>query len=180
MGTTIFLFGGRMFSGKSTVAYALQDILKPYSPHINSVIVASFADAVKKIAMEAFGWDGIKDKKGRRLLQVIGTEAGRAYNENIWAEKAYLNYLKNVKEKPNYLIFDDWRFPNEYEIWLDKPEVINIYKIRCFRKEQKYSNHASEISLPISPEYYDYVFNNNIPVSSVPSVVEDMLVKLWS
>jgi len=168
----VYLLAGRMFSGKSTVAKQLQIELWRTNP-FTEISICRFAAGVKQVAYDSFGWDGVKDEKGRRLLQVIGTECGRDYNNNIWADKAYTD------NKGDVLIFDDWRFPNEYEVWLDKPEVEKVYKIRVFSEREEVSGHASEISLPdgISP-YYDYIFDNNINLMKLTYAVYEMIFKL--
>lgn len=43
----------------------------------------ALADPIKRIAAEAFGWDGAKDERGRRILQEIGT-VGRNYDPDLW------------------------------------------------------------------------------------------------
>lgn len=173
----VFLLAGRISAGKSTVANFLFDALHYEYP--SAIIkIAGFADGVKEVATQAFGWDGIKDEKGRRLLQVVGTDAGRAYNNNIWAEKAFKDNIFGTSFPPNILIFDDWRFPNEYTVWLDKPMIENVYKIRVFRDEEVISDHLSEKSLPsliTEPDYYDYRFDNNIEKNQILYKVREML-----
>jgi len=173
MQTTVFLLCGRMRSGKSTVAESIKRVIEKVHPETN-VVIHGFAFGVKKVAYEAFGWDGEKDAKGRRLLQAVGTEAGREYNENIWAEKAY-EFV--IDHEPDVIIFDDCRFENEINVWQDKPSIGQVITIRCFRDEEEYSNHPSEISLPDhnSVGYYDYIFNNNIDIDLVDRDVEMML-----
>jgi len=171
----VYLIAGRMFSGKSTVAKELWTTLfcQNDSLTFTSIKICRFAEGVKQVARDGFGWDGVKDEKGRRLLQVVGTECGRDYNKNIWAEKAYTD------NKGDILIFDDWRFPNEYEVWLDKPEVEEIFKIRVFREREEVNGHASEISLPDGgSSYYDYMFDNNIDIAEIPKKVDEMIFKL--
>ncbi len=171
--TTVFLLCGRMFSGKSTLAESIKRVIEKIHPE-ERVLIHGFSFGVKKVAYDAFGWDGVKDAKGRRLLQAVGTEAGREYNENIWAEKAY-KFV--VDHKPSVIIFDDCRFLNEISIWKDKPEIEQVITIRCFRDEEGYSNHPSETSLPDHScvGFYDYVFNNNIDISLLDKKVEYML-----
>jgi len=67
---------GKAQAGKDTVGAYLVE-------HYGYKRIA-LADKVKEIAIEQFGWDGQKDEKGRRLLQLIGTEVGRGYNLDIW------------------------------------------------------------------------------------------------
>jgi hypothetical protein len=62
----------------------------------------SFSSTIKRIACE-IGWDGKKDKNGRKLLQEIGS-AGRRYSKDTW-----LRFMP--KNTP--LIIDDVRFINE-------------------------------------------------------------------
>ena len=42
----------------------------------------AYADSIKDIA-KSIGWNGIKDEKGRKLLQDIG-RVGREYNKDTW------------------------------------------------------------------------------------------------
>jgi hypothetical protein len=94
-------------SGKSTFCAAVSDCCDKVD--ITCEII-SFASAVKDIAKSAFGWDGKKDERGRRLLQLIGTDCGRAYNENIWVDV----WRKRVLASPAQVILvDDVRFENE-------------------------------------------------------------------
>lgn len=46
----------------------------------------ALADPIKRIATEAFGWDGAKDERGRRLLQEVGT-IGRNYGPDLWLDR---------------------------------------------------------------------------------------------
>jgi len=176
----VFLLAGRISSGKSTVATELVKALHTEYP--SAIIhVRGFADGVKSVAKIAFGWDGIKDAKGRRLLQVVGTDAGREYDPDIWVKKAYADFVSGLLIPPNILIFDDWRFPNEYSHWLTKQEVGEIYKIRIFRDEEVISDHLSEKALPISeitPDYYDYRFDNNETQNKILAKVREMLEEL--
>ncbi len=79
-------FTGKAGAGKSTAAGMLIDAAVS-SMAFDAATMMSFADPIKRIAREYFGWDGKKDERGRRLLQVLGTEAGRAYDANIWIDR---------------------------------------------------------------------------------------------
>jgi len=72
----------------------------------------AFADALKTIAKDALGWDGHKDARGRRLLQVLGTEAGRGYNPLVWVQK--------IQADPRWtnprVVISDVRFQNEADM----------------------------------------------------------------
>ena len=74
----------------------------------------AMADSLKEIARDHFEWNGQKDERGRRLLQVIGTECGRAYTPDLWVRK--LN-RKIVQERGSgkvwNVVIPDIRFLNE-------------------------------------------------------------------
>lgn len=157
----LILVSGKAGSGKTTISDYLfheltnkfQTLLIEYSP---------LAKPVKAIAENAFHWDGNKDEKGRRLLQVIGTEAGREYNENIWVEYLENNVLSGLFP-PNFVLVDDCRFPNEID-YFAKNFVFDITTIRVKREMKAIGmnlgldNHPSETSLPeLDLEYLEYV-----------------------
>lgn len=78
----------------------------------------------------------------RQLLQVIGTDLIRKYNENWHVEKM----LEEINNYPNdtFIAIDDVRFPNEKEA-IEKLSGIVFFIVRpnCL----SVSNHISEISL---------------------------------
>jgi len=95
-------FAGKAYSGKTTAA------------EMTGFQRMAFADELKRIATEVFGWDGKKDKKGRRLLQVIGTECGRAYDPDFWVRKLECR-IAEISVWPTIpdVAIDDVRFNNE-------------------------------------------------------------------
>ena len=65
----LVLLGGKALTGKTTSAKYLRDKLSEYvAPQ--RVLVKSFAEPIKEIAYDSFGWDGEKDDKGRKLSKV--------------------------------------------------------------------------------------------------------------
>ena len=77
---------GKMQNGKDTFAEALKAEI-----HFKGeqAIVFHFADFLKYICSEYFGWDGKKDATGRKLLQTIGTSVFRKNNPTCWTDMAY-------------------------------------------------------------------------------------------
>jgi hypothetical protein len=80
--------------------------------------------------VDAFGWDGAKGFDDvRRLLQRMGTEAGRkVLGEDVWVKAAQ----RKLFTKPSGTVLTDVRFPNEIdmikntggELWrVDRPGV---------------------------------------------------------
>lgn len=75
----------------------------------------SLAFDLKVLARDEFGWDGKKDVRGRRLLQKLGTEAGRTYDPDIWV-KRLLPRINQVIEHHQRVVVPDARFQNELQI----------------------------------------------------------------
>lgn len=161
----ILLVSGKMQSGKDTLASIFTSF------DTNNIRLA-YADELKAIAKNVFNWNGNKDYKGRILLQRIGTECGRFYNEDIWVNKV-IDRIKNIKDK-NFII-TDVRFRNEYEKMIEFASFNNfdVISIRVERKEsflEKILNifkistwHKSEREYKKIP--YNIVIYNNSTIS---------------
>lgn len=156
--TRIHVIGlaGPMHVGKSTIAEMIVQ-------YFGSGAIIPFAREVKQTALD-MGWNGVKDEKGRRLLQLLGTDCGRmCIGEDLWIEKweEDLRYqagkwLWSPHLKEVILIADDMRFDNEAErinelggmtIQITGPD-------RLPNETQGIENHASEKSINSSLCYY--------------------------
>lgn len=154
----LVLISGKAGAGKTTISdYLFHELINKF-PDL-SIEYQPLAKPVKEIAYNSFGWDGKKDEKGRRLLQVIGTEAGRAYDEDIWVK--YLeNYITGNLFIPNIVLVDDCRFPNEID-YFTRNFLFDVTTIRVKRLhyglDWNLSSHLSETSLPeIDLEHIEY------------------------
>lgn len=168
--TVFVLISGKAGVGKTTLGEYLTKKLSSIKGI--TVLHTAFAYPLKRIATSVFGWDGNKDSKGRRLLQVIGTEAGREYNENIWVKKTLDFALTSSIFPPNFVIIDDWRYPNECT-YIEDQKVHDVITIRVeapnreILKGTPEYNHISETSLPDGyndlgswNDLYGFVVNN--------------------
>lgn len=152
--TVVVLVSGKAGSGKSTLATKLREKLE--NELSMDTMLYAFANPIKYIA-SAFGeWDGKKDEEGRKFLQQIG-RIFRDYKEEIWV-KHMLNQLDKQSGMfpKNFVLVDDWRFPNELA-YLRKNPLLDIITIRVFGRgglEGDTALDVSENSLPeISEEY---------------------------
>lgn len=93
---------GRLQNGKTTSAQLIKLRNSEYE-------ICSFGNELKKIAKE-LGWNENKDKKGRKILQHLGTEVCRNIDDDYWVKKLE-KYIK--KNNYKYIIIDDIRFQNE-------------------------------------------------------------------
>ena len=153
------------------------------------------AREIKRIANEHFGWDGEKDEKGRRLLQVLGTEAGRMYNENIWVHKAIDWFNQNcdlanrISIRPatyTVMIADDIRYPNEIEqctYYFDRVITAWVYGgSRVATLPANTAKHTSENSLHPENDLIDTMLYNTVSIEGLRNaadiLVEDVMTML--
>lgn len=165
--------GGYAQSGKDTASQVLVS---------DGFVRVGFADPMRKMlealnplvlgplryvdVLEEFGYEASKEMfpEFRRLLQNLGTEAGReVLGENIWIDTA----LGSMAPGVDYVI-SDVRFPNEVEgirnarglsIWVERPGVGPL------------NDHASETS--VGPDDFDEVIRNDGTLDDLAAAVRD-------
>ncbi len=122
-------------------------------------IPLAFADNIKTIAYDYFGWHGEKDERGRKLLQDIGT-SGRNYNEDIWVNHVnrLLKWWASETADHQLAVVTDIRYPNE--IQRIKHEFSDVVTIRITRDSVEKLKHPSETALDQWTDW-DYVVGNN-------------------
>lgn len=151
----VILISGKSGAGKSEFAKCLEKEIISFN---HSCVRLAFADDLKDIAYDHFSWDGKKDKKGRRLLQSLGT-VGRDYNVDLWADKAKRKILEHIPLRGiAYYVIDDCRYLNEIT-FMDGIEDVTCVKVLITRPNNpnaltgERAAHSSENGLN---KYYDY------------------------
>ena len=161
---------GRAGSGKSEVA---SHIAERYPA--GKCVILPFAGPLKDLCRREFGWDGRKDGKGRRLLQVVGTDAGRAYNPRIWVDKWRADADYHRRQGCMCIIADDVRFANECGeiralggvVWrVDRPDQIVTGEVQ----------HVSE--LPLADHLVDGAIDNRGSLAALKYRVDTMMLQL--
>lgn len=118
---------GLMGSGKSTFSTMLLERMRG--------TVRPFAKPIKDIAHE-MGWNGIKDAKGRRLLQLLGTEVGReCIRDTLWVDKWQASLHNTGTEAA--VVCDDLRFKNEYEHLVALSRNMPVSVVHIVRPEER-------------------------------------------
>lgn len=151
---------GKMNAGKTTVAGIIKEHLRDKVP----TCIIPFAAPIKRLALD-MGWNGEKDDKGRRLLQLLGTECGRqCIAPDIWIRRWYEQaerwWLRDNEPERLVVIADDLRFDNEAEWILDHGGIVVLVD-RPGQMEMRCSecvDHASEQSL--SPGLTTFMISN--------------------
>jgi hypothetical protein len=159
----IYLVGGRAGEGKTTFSTMCCGLLDDIPNGIYA-----FAHGVKETA-RFMGWDGVKDERGRALLQAVGN-SGRDYRPNLWVERELKRIWREQSSNlPNDCAFfiDDWRFPNEEVVAKQMFGEDKIVTVRVIRPQEQHAlwgkpnyNDVSESSLPVLGYYYDHIINN--------------------
>lgn len=161
--------------GKSTVA---RMILKELGDRVPACILP-ISFKIKQIAKD-MGWDGKKDEKGRRLLQLLGTECGRVCLGpdtwiDLWHVEAERLWMEAGEPPRLIIIADDIRYPNE-AMWIlmHGGIIINIH--RQSREELKCPEcvrHPTE--KPLHPNYITLQIINPVNLTSLGAEVKDFV-----
>lgn len=165
----IIPINGKARHGKDTFAELLKNEFENLGKR---VLIIRYADYLKFLAKEYFGWNGEKDEKGRTILQHIGTDRVRKKFENFWIEKVS-SVVWMFEEDFDVVIIPDARFPNEaskrnwryYERYFGANKEWNVHTVRVVRPDfdngltDEQKSHPSETSLD---DYeFDFVFVND-------------------
>lgn len=153
----VILISGKAQNGKDTAADFLHKALVNDGKR---VLVTHYADLLKYICTNYFGWDGNKDARGRQMLQYVGTDVIRKQNPTLWVDFVSM-LLKYFHENWEYVIIPDCRFPNEVTTMVENGfDTVHLRVVRNnfkspLTKEQQ--QHPSEIALDnVEPDYFIY------------------------
>ena len=181
-GNIVFMISGKAGSGKGEVGEALEkELMKDGYP----VLTIAFADMVKEACRLYYGWDGNKDKEGRKLLQTLATDKVRAMFPSFWADFVS-KFIAATQKDWLYIIIPDWRFINEFDSITDyNKDVITIRVERYDEEGNKFINpnmteeerqHVSETELDKFP--FDYIIENRGDLTelqdNVLAILEDL------
>lgn len=152
--------------GKDLTASILKEKLEQQS---KKVLIVHYADYLKFICKEYFGWNGVKDEKGRSLLQKIGTDKIRKIDPDFHV--SIVAKLINVFANDfDYFLIPDTRFVNEIEYL--KNNKFNVISLRIERLNFE-NNLTSEQKLHPSETALDnYKFDYYIKVESGREILE--------
>ena len=106
---TILTLSGKAESGKDKTAKMIAEELELMG---YQVLICHFADLLKYICKQYFGWDGKKNEEGRSLLQIVGTDTIRKQDEGFWVD-FIKSILRFFPDEWDFVIISDCRFPNE-------------------------------------------------------------------
>lgn len=165
----VICISGHAQNGKDTTASILKNVLEKDN---KSAIIMHYADLLKYICKQYFGWDGIKDENGRTILQHIGTDIIRKKEPDYWVNfiKSFINLFY---EEFDYFIIADARFPNEIDLIKRDFDTTHIKVIRENFKSplsEEQQKHISETAL--NNYVADLYIYNNGSISDLAKNIE--------
>ncbi len=141
-------------------------------------MITAYGDLVKFVCEKYFGWNGKKDDYGRSLLQWVGTDKVRSVNPNFWVD-FIINILSVFKDKWDYVLIPDCRFPNEIKRWSGDDWSITTVRINRIGFDSplthKQQNHLSETAL--DTYYFDYELSSESGLDKLEKEVDKFI--LW-
>lgn len=174
----IICISGKARSGKDTAASLIQNRLRGSG---RRVLITHYADLLKFMCKQLFGWDGKKDERGRELLQYVGTDLVRAQDPDFWAD-FIIKELKIFSGLWDYVIIPDCRFPNELNRL--REEGFQVTHVHVQREgyesglTQTQKNHSSETAMQGVPA--DYTLRNQGTIADLMADVLNMLNKIFA
>lgn len=155
---TIICISGKAQNGKDTSAAIFKTELEKLN---KKVLIVHYADYLKFICTNYFGWDGKKDIAGRALLQKVGTDIVRKKVPDFWVD-SFISVINLFPGEWDYIIIPDTRFLNEINKL--KSNLFKTIHVRVKRenfnspltKEQQM--HPSETAL--DKIKYNYLITN--------------------
>ena len=169
------LFSGEAEHGKTASATILKEKLEGIG---KKCLIINFADYLKFICKQYFGWDGQKDVVGRKILQEIGTDVIRKKDSSFWV-KAVISFIKVFEDKYDYFLIGDCRFPDEISCF--KKEEIDSLSIKVIRlnfenkltPEQR--KHPSECAL--NSHVFDYIIRSESGLENLSKTIDNLFEK---
>lgn len=171
----VILISGKAQHGKDTLALAAKEYLEDKGKR---VLILHYADYMKYIAKEYFGWNGKKDSVGRNLLQQLGTNLVRKVDENYWVDTV-IRFITVFEDEWDCIIVPDTRFPNEIEQM--KEAGFNVLSLRVKRPNfdsplsEEQQKHPSETAL--DSYSFDCVIMNDSTISNLSKKIQFLLDK---
>lgn len=153
----VFTISGTAGHGKDTLAKCMKLYFEKTCG--KKVCILHFADYLKYICKQYYGWDGCKDEEGRTLLQQVGTNQVRAKYPNFWVDNTKDTIKKVLWDAYDVFIIPDSRFPNEIGRFIEDDADWHFKSIKVIRPDapniltEEQKNHPSETALR------DYPFN---------------------
>lgn len=151
----VIVLSGKARHGKTSTGELLKEALEADGYR---VLITHYADLLKYVCKQFFGWDGVKDERGRSILQYVGTDVVRKQAPDFWVGFVS-SILKLFYNNWDFVLIPDCRFPNEIQKL--KSEGFYVTHLRVVREDfdngltEEQKQHPSETALDdVEPDAY--------------------------
>lgn len=167
---TIIILNGKPQSGKDTFSNFIHDylkeiIIKDNYKNINIYFEnLSTVDHIKEIAKKHFGWNGIKDNKGRKLLSDLKLASSNYNNgpfQTVLSARKINHTIVNLNSINIFVTVIHSREPDEIKKFQDffGEKICSTVLIkRNTVKDMLYLNDSDN---NVNHFFYDYIIENN-------------------
>lgn len=174
--TKVIVISGKAGSGKDTFAGLLAGQMENRN---RAVLITHYADLLKFICTNYFGWNGVKDQEGRSLLQYVGTNKIRRRYPNYWVD-FIIDMLDIFDADWDFVLIPDCRFPNEISKFRQAGyDVRHIHVNRPGYENpltESQRAHPSENALEgIKP---DYTVNNEGDLEDLAAAAQSIMFRI--
>lgn len=154
----IICIAGKARHGKDTAANYMK---KKIELSGKKVLIMHYADLLKYICKTIFNWNGVKDEKGRQLLQYVGTDVIRQQAPDYWVDFV-IGVLNMFYGDWDYVLIPDCRFPNEIERLKEAEfDTISVKIVRDDFVSELTSEQQEHISETALDDYeFNYIIHN--------------------
>lgn len=128
----VILISGKAGHGKDTIGEIIKEKLEQKNYR---AIILHFADLVKFYASHYFNWDGNKGPEGRALLQEIGNNSFRRYDDCYWGRiTAECAAVMGIFFHYDFVIVPDTRYPNEIQVMKQYNNEVYCVRVQRFNE----------------------------------------------
>ena len=151
----VVTISGSARSGKDTIAKELKDLFEEDGYRVK---IVHYADVLKMLCEQQYGYDGDKSKpEMRSLLQDVGARF-RSVDPNIWVN-IMIQILRGLSTDTDIVLIPDTRYRNEIIMLRDCPYFDGPFTVKIDRVGFDNGLTAEQKAHPSENDLNDYKFN---------------------
>ena len=124
----VITISGGARNGKTCIAEELKRLFEEDDLRVK---IVNYADVLKMICVNQYGWNGEKDETGRTLLQTVGARF-RSVDQSVWVN-IMLQILKGFTADTDIVLIPDTRYRNEIIMLRDCPYIEGPFTVKVER-----------------------------------------------
>lgn len=159
----ILIINGHAESGKTTFEQLV-------TKHTYGIIYSSI-DCVKQLAINYFGWDGVKNEYWRKFL----SQLKKFLVENFdYVYKDIANKVKDFNNSDAEILMIDIREPEEIKRFKNEFEAITLF----IKNDNVKIITSNESDRNVENFTYDYIIENNGSLEELEEKAKELIIKL--